>query len=88
MWSDLRSRSPRPPGSELDLPGPNSQRFYGRAPLAGDDLHQLEAGVVQLHLCGVVVLGVDLGRPEWTAVFGLRRETETETEEIVGSRRR
>lgn len=32
----------------------------GRTPLAGDDLHELEAAVVQLDLSGVVVLAVDL----------------------------
>lgn len=54
----------------------NSQRLDGRAPLAGDDLHQLEAAVVELDVSGVVVLCVDLTGPERTAV--LRLDTHTQ----------
>lgn len=49
----------------------NLQRFDGRTPLAGDDLHELEAVVVELDLCGVVVLGVDLTRAQGAAVLRL-----------------
>lgn len=47
------------------------QRFYWRTPLAGDDLHELEAVVIELDLCGVVVLGVDLTSAQGPAVLRL-----------------
>lgn len=47
------------------------QRFDRWAPLAGDDLHELEAAVVELNVRGVVVLCVDLTGPQRTAVLGL-----------------
>lgn len=52
------------------------QRFDRRAPLAGDDLHELEAAVVELDVRGVVVLRVDLTRPQRTAVLGLSEDRE------------
>ena len=55
------------------------QWLDGRAPLAGDDLHELKAAVVELDLRGVVVLGVDLAGPQRTAVLGLMEETHTHT---------
>lgn len=47
------------------------QGFDGWAPLAGNDLHELKAAVVELHLHGVVILRVDLTGPQRAAVLGL-----------------
>lgn len=46
-------------------------------PLAGNHLHEFKAAVVQLNVCGVVVLCVDLARPQRATVFGLNRENKT-----------
>jgi len=51
--------------------GRGLQWLDGRTPLAGDDLHELKAAVVQLDLRGVVILSVDLAGPQRTAVLGL-----------------
>ena len=60
--------------------GGRLQWLDGRAPLAGDHLHELEAAVGELDLRGVVVLGVDLAGPQRTAVLGLTDErTHTHT---------
>lgn len=47
------------------------QWFDWGAPLAGNDLHELKAVVVELHLHGVVVLRVDLTGPQRATVLGL-----------------
>ena len=39
------------------------QWFDWWAPLAGDDLHEFESAVVELNVCGVVILCVDLTGP-------------------------
>lgn len=64
----------------------NSQRLDGGAPLAGDDLHELEAAVVELNVRGVVVLRVDLTGPQRAAVLGL--EANVELNEAKNSRAR
>lgn len=50
-----------------------SQWLVWWTPLAGDHLHEFKAAVVQLNVRGVVVLRVDLARPERATVFGLKR---------------
>lgn len=54
------------------------QWFDRGAPLAGDDLHELEAAAVQLHVGGVIVLCVDLACTQRTAVLGLHTHTHTQ----------
>ena len=57
------------------------QWFDWGAPLAGDDLHELKAAAVQLHVCGIVILRVDLARAQRTAVLGLHtRGTDRRTD--------
>lgn len=53
----------------------HSQWLIRWTPFAGDHLHQFKAAAVQLNVSGVVVLCVDLTRPQRATVFGLRRET-------------
>lgn len=55
----------------------HSQWFIWWTPLAGNHLHQFKAAVVQLNVRGVVVLRVDLARPQRATVFGLRRANES-----------
>lgn len=50
------------------------QGFDGGTPLAGDDLHELKAAVVELDVCSVVILGVDLTGPQRPAVLRLVKE--------------
>lgn len=45
------------------------QWFDGWAPLAGDNLHEFKATVVELNVRGVVVLRVDLTGPQRTTVL-------------------
>lgn len=57
----------------------NLQWFDWWAPLAGNNLHEFKAAVVELDVSGVVILCVDLTGPERTAV--LRLDTYTDTQE-------
>lgn len=50
-----------------------SQWLVWWTPLAGNHLHEFKAAVVQLNVRGVVVLRVDLARPQRATVFGLKR---------------
>lgn len=47
------------------------QWFNWWAPLAGNDLHELKAVVVELHLHGIVILRVDLTGPQRATVLSL-----------------
>lgn len=55
----------------------HSQWFDWWTPLAGYDLHEFEAAVVQLNVSGIVVLCVDLTRSQWTVVLRLNKEAQT-----------
>jgi len=50
------------------------QWFDWWAPLAGDDLHEFKAAVVELNVSGVVILCVDLTGPQRAAVLRLSKE--------------
>lgn len=73
-------------GSPLPSNFCHVQRFDWRAPLAGNDLHELKAVVVELHLHGVVVLRVDLTGPQRATVLSLNEglRVEIRREELVG----
>lgn len=64
-----------------------SQWLVWWTPLAGDHLHEFKAAVVELNVRGVVVLRVDLARPERATVFGLKRRKTRETKLDLGNSR-
>jgi hypothetical protein len=47
------------------------QRLDWGAPLAGSHLHQVKVAGVQLRVCGILILGIDLTCAEWTVVLTL-----------------
>lgn len=64
-----------------------SQWLVWWTPLAGNHLHEFKAAVVQLNVRGVVVLRVDLARPQRATVFGLKRGKTRETKLDLGNSR-
>lgn len=54
------------------------QWFDWWASLAGNDLHEFKAAVVELDVSGIVILCVDLTGPQRTAVLRLNVDTQKE----------
>lgn len=57
----------------------NLQWFDGWTPLAGNDLHEFKAAVVELNVGGIIILCVDLTGSQRTAVLRLLEGVNTYT---------